>query len=388
MILCFLASAILFLLSLPLGAVKLAQDAIILGEKSKQAVEKSPIGKMRDTALSTIRSKRKSKKFANTRSKAVVMTATALKASASALMHAMRFLSVLLTTLCTMVGSFELIAILILVGAVASVPILYGTATVNETGSSYQSSSNYTSTEDEDIIKQTSYGGVVIDASIEEMLNWSDEEKWYNLTGGRYKSRAEATARYHDNFEEEKAYWDNYVVTIKVPIWEWADRSKTAVIEREKHLKVNPNLATYWTNFFTDLHEAPEHYVINSLGCYNYRAAVNASSSISAHAMGCAVDINPSSDGMGYRYTAGEGSDVWKPWRSVNDIPPDKAYLKQEVCCFDSTWRDISNSYKLNWGATWTNPDGMHFSFPAFDGGSSSNIVYGDYSKCGVYHPY
>lgn len=78
---------------------------------------------------------------------------------------------------------------------------------------------------------------------------------------------------------------------------------------------------------------------IESWGChrigggYNYRA-MRGSSRLSAHAYGCAIDLDPANNGM-------------------NDSTPNFARLPQVVRAFEAEgWE---------WGGYWSRPDGMHF---------------------------
>ena len=388
MVTAFLLSAICFLISIPLGAIKLTQDAVIANEKIKGAAKKLQLDKPRDTAMALIGKKRKkSGKADKFKRQLKVNTAKAIKGAITTLTACLRLLSGILSALATLIGAYEIILIFLLVAVVAIVPVMYGNDDASVTGSSYQSTSLYADTDSRKSksTAQTSFGGVVVTASIEEMLSWSDTEVWSNLSGNRWSSKKDFTDEFVRDRDAVQEYLDGYMGTMTIPLWHWANPEKTGVVEKVVTVKCNPNLVEYFTNFFTDLHKAPEQYVISFDGCYVFRN-ISGSPKPSIHCMGAAVDINSKTEGMLYHQTSGNEG---RPFKSINDVTEE--WMKQEVCTFDNTFHDIVVSYGLDWGGTWKSYDGMHFSFPGMDN-SVDKVVFNrskaeDELGTGAYHP-
>lgn len=153
-------------------------------------------------------------------------------------------------------------------------------------------------------------------------------------------------------FPKSKA--DSMMVTIPVKIRVWTTGLETG--ESFKNITVNKNLATFWQSFFQSLYDNAPKFVIdpNTLYGYSYRTKTGNKGSLSAHALGTAVDINPDIKGNeygGHVYTEAE-------WNQLGE-----SRMKYQTIYENSPMVKIAKEYSLVWGGSWNTKDAMHFSF-------------------------
>ena len=137
----------------------------------------------------------------------------------------------------------------------------------------------------------------------------------------------------------------SHMVTITVPVWDFADSSRITKTTKYLTLQVNENMADIYTAIFEEIYNGSEQFPIKEIGCYRWEPG-------SEHMPGLAVDINPNEnyectlDG-----TATTGS-YWKPGEDPYSIPADG---------------DVVNAFRkygFGWGGNWnTKKDYMHFSY-------------------------
>ena len=193
-----------------------------------------------------------------------------------------------------------------------------------------------------------------VSASVQEIINMSESQVWQLISEGKYSSYDEANKAAQANKTTEEKFWSGMLVQVEVPIWKWSDSSKTSKVSSTTKIQVNKHLSEYYKSFMTDLYNAPEQYVILTVGGYNFRTkntASGPSKNYSGHSFGATLDINWNSDGMGLKDTPYKESSLSEP-------------LKSEVCSAGSNWYNIAKKYDLDWGGNWSQKslDPMHFS--------------------------
>ena len=143
--------------------------------------------------------------------------------------------------------------------------------------------------------------------------------------------------------------------TIEVPIRVWSGKGLNTKITK-KRITINKNLVGLWTAFFTELSNI-EEFVIdpNTLYGYSYRSRTGGST-LSSHALGAAVDINPNIQGNGY------GDHVMT--KSERDKLGKNNKVKYQTIYKGSPMQELAKKYTLSWGGAWnSSTDAMHFSY-------------------------
>ena len=141
----------------------------------------------------------------------------------------------------------------------------------------------------------------------------------------------------------EEAY--SHMAVITVPVWDFADSSRTTKITTYKTLTVNANMADTIVAIFEEIYNGSEQFPIKEVGCYRWEPG-------SEHMPGLAIDINSyenyecTLDG-----TATAGA-YWRPGEDPYSIPADG---------------DVVNAFRkygFGWGGNWNSKkDYMHFSY-------------------------
>lgn len=245
--------------------------------------------------------------------------------------------------------------------------------TLTVTGGNSNNTAGSNKQENKDSGVKTESGNMNASPETKEVIAMNDEDFWNLISEGRYKSYEEASTDYNTNRTQAHSFWEGVVTSVEVPVWKWSDASKTQKVESKVSITVNKHLTSFWVDFFTDLHNLPEKYVMISIGGFSVRSKNNGSANpgMSSHSFGTTVDINPDSKGMGSR-PAGIGDGI--PWADINKVPEP---LKSEVCALNSDWFELAKSYNLNWGGLWTpgSQDPMHFSIVG-DGAKKNEVNY------------
>ena len=146
--------------------------------------------------------------------------------------------------------------------------------------------------------------------------------------------------RYYQSADE--AY--SHMVTITVPVWDYADSTYTTKVTKYKYLTVHENIADSIQAIFEEIYNGDEQFPIKEVGCYRWEYG-------SEHMPGLAIDINPNENCeiRGDVITTGS---YWKPGEDPYSIPADG---------------DVVNAFKkygFGWGGNWRSvKDYMHFSY-------------------------
>lgn len=211
---------------------------------------------------------------------------------------------------------------------------------------------------------------VEVDNSCRELILLSDDEAWQLISDGVFSSYPTGSYSQHKN--ELKTIYDNKLVVIHVPVWFWAypeDKTNMFKSTSTLNIAVNEELAELFINIFNDIYRDPSCPVINlkdaGMGTWVLRGKNhNNNSSISGHALGTTIDINPSTGSFnvnGQWYGNGYGHKAMS--KSMWDQLPE-CHEKYQVIYKDCPIVQVFKSYGFVWGGDWTNgTDCMHFSF-------------------------
>ena len=146
--------------------------------------------------------------------------------------------------------------------------------------------------------------------------------------------------RYYQSAAEAKSH----MVTITVPVWDFADSSRTTKVTKYKSLMVHENMADSIQAIFEEIYNGSEQFPIKEVGCYRWEYG-------SEHMPGLAIDINPNENCEIRNNVITTGS-YWKPGEDPYSIPADG---------------DVVNAFRkygFGWGGNWRSvKDYMHFSY-------------------------
>lgn len=241
----------------------------------------------------------------------------------------------------------------------------------------FQSKKEFTSQKEVEITMpgDTFNNGSNMSKETADILAMDDAEFWYYLTDGRITSHVAAGEAYRQNASEEKAYWEDSVGMVEVPIWKWKDGTHAEKISSTMNIKVNEKMFVFFTDYFTDLYNLPEKYVIVSVGGFDIRGKNDGTGAfkLSAHSYGTTVDINAFEDGMG-SVAAGDKTQG-KPFNSSVGL---KEPQLSQTCTYDNSWFKLAEEYQFNWGGLWSDryTDPMHFSLIGDSGKLKGTVDY------------
>lgn len=380
-----LGSFILFLLTLPFKSVKFLKKANEATQKVKGKKKDSPL-KKHDTALSKIKQKRQSK--SNERVKQTVKVAK--KALKTTVLLVIRLLRTVLGVISALCVTFSLPMMVVLFLSLALIGSVAGTISGGKISAGHTyvggSAGAESETDEEEGKKGYVTGNWSINqsATTAQILNMTTDQVWAYISEGRYSGKKEARDDAKANFDEAKQFWESMYMTAEVPVWSWGNSAKTEIVPSTKKITCNRNLVVFWTDFFTDLYNCSDQYVMEDIQGPNWRwVSGKPGEAVSMHSYGIAFDINPSTSHSESSFLPmGLNS---KPYSSPDKLPYDQ--WRHTVCTFNSSWLSVAREYKLSWGGTWSSRyDNMHFSMPGGDT-DIDNTVYinqrGEYADNG-----
>lgn len=156
-------------------------------------------------------------------------------------------------------------------------------------------------------------------------------------------------------FGEDRKYYttrteaSKNMVGITIKVWKY--NSKGELYSSQVSLTVNKNLQDDVKAIFNEIYESDEKFPIKSVGAYNFRKMA-ASSSLSHHSYGTAIDINPDENYMIKKDKTIVAGKLYEPGKNKYSLPADGSVVK------------AFKRHGWIWGGEWTSSkDYMHFSF-------------------------
>lgn len=366
-----LGSFILFLLTLPFKSVKFLKKVNETTQKGKKdskgnILKKGDILKKHDTALSKIKKKRQGKSNEKVK-KVVKLTKKALKTTVIAIIRLLQAVLGFISALCVTFSIPMLIVLFLslsIIGGVAG--SISGTSKISAGHTYVGGSADAENMEEEENKKGYTVGNWSINqsASTAQILSMNTDQVWAYISEGRYSGKQEARDDAKINFDEARQFWEAMYMTTEVPVWVWGNEAKTEIVPSTKKITCNRNLVVFWTDFFTDLYNCSDQYVMEDIQGPNWRRVSGKKEEVSMHSYGIAFDINPATSHSESTFLPmGLNS---KPYSSPDKLPYDQ--WRHTVCTFNSSWLSVAREYKLSWGGTWSSRfDNMHFSMPGGD---------------------
>lgn len=203
-----------------------------------------------------------------------------------------------------------------------------------------------------------------------EIAQLTENEAWAYISNGIWSSYP--TSSFADNKSLLTELQRDNTETISVSVWYWSnpsdttDMSKTTVIRK---FAVNSKLASTFIHIFEDIYNDPSQPVINiadkGMGTWVLRGKNHVSSNtMSAHALGCAIDINPSTgsfkiNGKWYGNGYGHARMSYSTWQQLPEC-----HTKYHVLYDGCPIVEIFKSYGFYWGGDWSSTtDCMHLAY-------------------------
>lgn len=221
----------------------------------------------------------------------------------------------------------------------------------------------------------------------EELIMLSENEAWTLISNGYFN--AYPNVAYKTIKSEVAAIQASNTKTITVKVWYWAnpsddtDMTKTTVT---KTFAVNSTIASLFEHAFEDIYNDPSKPVINigdaGMGTWVLRGKNhNDNNTLSSHAIGAAIDINPSTgsfyvNGTWYGNAYGQKAMSQNIWAQLPEC-----HKKYHVLYNDCPIVKIFKSYGFYWGGDWSSgTDCMHLAFIG-DGSSARKTGQSNYLK-------
>lgn len=212
-----------------------------------------------------------------------------------------------------------------------------------------------------------------------------DSKAWSLVSNGMFTSYPSVS---YKSIKDKLADLKNECTeTVTVDCWYWKypnDSSNMEKVTVTKTFAVNSCIASMFKHIFADIYYHPSKPVINigdsGMGTWVLRGKNhNSSNTLSAHSIGTAIDINPSTgsyyvDGKWYGNAYNQKPMPTSIW---NQLP--ESHTKHHVLYEDSPIVKVFKSYGWYWGGDWSSsPDPMHFAFLG-DGKTARVTGYSNY---------
>lgn len=210
----------------------------------------------------------------------------------------------------------------------------------------------------------------------------SDADAWTLCSGGIFNEYPNVP--YSKIKTELGVIRNTSTETVTVKCWYWEDPEDDTNMNKvttSKTFAVNAAIADMFLHIFEDIYAHPSQPVINiadsGMGTWVLRGKNhNSSNTLSAHSLGTAIDINPSS---GSYYVNGKwygNAYNQSPMPTAVWVQLPETHRKYHVLYEDSPIVQVFKAYGWYWGGDWNStPDPMHLAFLG-DGGAARKTGY------------
>lgn len=218
------------------------------------------------------------------------------------------------------------------------------------------------------------------------VISMSDNDAWSYFTDGIFTSYP--AVPYGSIKQDLRDIYSKHAKQITVKVWFWKnpdDNTDMRKVTRTIKLTVHDKIAPLYENIFADIYNDKNKPVINirdsGMGTWVLRGKNHSDyNTLSSHALGTAIDINPSTgsymiDGTLYGNSYGATKMPYNVWKTLPET-----HTKYHVLYEDCPIVMVFKSYGFYWGGDWTSgTDCMHLAF--LGDGSGRKVGYANYLK-------
>lgn len=247
----------------------------------------------------------------------------------------------------------------------------------------------YTSESYDSLVESFETNDVTITDSDYALIMLSDSDAWKVLSNGKFDDYP--TASWSSIKNKVTQVYDENMEVITVDVWYWANPSDDTdmnKVTKQKQFTVNSKVANLFKHAFEDIYNHPSRPVINladtGMGTWVLRGKNhNANNTLSAHSMGAAIDINPSTGSFYVNNTWYGNAYGQKPMPYDIWVQLPECHKKYHVLYVDCPIVSIFKSYGYVWGGDWSSGiDCMHLSFLG-DGRTARSVGQENFRKYG-----
>lgn len=197
----------------------------------------------------------------------------------------------------------------------------------------------------------------------------TEAEAWDYISNGIWTDYPKGS--FNANKDKLLELQDSNTEVITVKVWSWANNNEhdLSKITEELTVAVNAKLAKTFKHIFQDIYNHTDKPVVNvndkAMGTWVLRGKNhNNSNTMSAHALGAAIDINPSTgsvyvNNIWYGNAYGQKMLPTDMWYQLPDTQ-----VKYNILYENSPIVEIFKSYGFYWGGDWNSgTDCMHLSY-------------------------
>ena len=197
----------------------------------------------------------------------------------------------------------------------------------------------------------------------------TEDEAWSYISNGLFTEYP--TTSFNDNKDKLVQLQASNTKIISVKVWTWNSKNKEDLTKKSDILTVavNTKLAPTFEHIFQDIYNHPDKPIINlydsAMGTWVLRGKNhNNNRTMSSHALGCAIDINPSTgsayvNGVWYGNAYGQKAMPTNIWYQLPETQE-----KYNILYKDSPIVETFKAYGFYWGGDWdSGTDCMHLAY-------------------------